>query len=294
MNDAVVTHHPSGVDVGSPTTSAGEYGITLRSTAERDHADLAAGPSSATSSHHPSAFSHATNARTSMSSAPSSSSHANSKWQSESMDLGRPIGAENGGQAMPSSGAGGSHQIYDSIAGPSRQRQASTLSQSSSTAPPISPRSTSLAHTDKLRNGPEVPDYVSEQHASGSGSGNGSGMPDSNGSGKAPRIPSRQLLQSALDLAQKAVEMDQGNDVVGALAAYREAVSRLRAVMERVGGESDGKRRRSGKAEEEGRTLRGIVSLTRIDKCHTSAGLMISTTRMSLGYSYYLATSMRR
>lgn len=55
--------------------------------------------------------------------------------------------------------------------------------------------------------------------------------------------------------------MDRNNDVLGALAAYREAVSRLRNVMERVGVEpnSDGKKRK-GKAEEEGRTLRGIVS----------------------------------
>lgn len=76
------------------------------------------------------------------------------------------------------------------------------------------------------------------------------------------RVPSRQLLQTALDLAQRAVEMDQGNDVIGALAAYREAVTRLKAVMERVGIEGkEGKRGSSGKAEEEGRTLKGIVSL---------------------------------
>ncbi|BEI99476.1 hypothetical protein CcaverHIS631_0405190 [Cutaneotrichosporon cavernicola] len=73
-----------------------------------------------------------------------------------------------------------------------------------------------------------------------------------------PRVPSRQLLQTALDLAQKAVEMDKNNDVAGALASYREAVSKLRVVMERVGVDptSDGKR--GGKNEEEGRTLRGI------------------------------------
>ncbi|BEJ14741.1 hypothetical protein CspHIS471_0405080 [Cutaneotrichosporon sp. HIS471] len=73
-----------------------------------------------------------------------------------------------------------------------------------------------------------------------------------------PRVPSRQLLQTALDLAQKAVEMDKNNDVAGALAAYRDAVSKLRVVMERVGVDptSDGKR--GGKNEEEGRTLRGI------------------------------------
>lgn len=85
-------------------------------------------------------------------------------------------------------------------------------------------------------------------------------MPDAK---RQPRTPSRHLLQSALDLAQRAVEMDRNNDVEGSLAAYREAVARLRSVMERVGVESsgDGKRRTaSGKSEEEGRTLRGIVS----------------------------------
>lgn len=79
------------------------------------------------------------------------------------------------------------------------------------------------------------------------------------------RVPSRHLLQTALDLAQKAVEMDKNNDVIGALAAYREAVARLKNVMDRVGVEpsrDQSKRRRStGKHEEEGRTLRGIVSL---------------------------------
>lgn len=58
--------------------------------------------------------------------------------------------------------------------------------------------------------------------------------------------------------------MDKNNDVLGALAAYREAVTRLKSVMERVGVEPSRyeKRRRSttGRNEEEGRTLRGIVS----------------------------------
>lgn len=75
-----------------------------------------------------------------------------------------------------------------------------------------------------------------------------------------PRVPSRQLLQTALDLAQKAVEMDKGNDVAGALAAYREAVTKLRVVMERVGVDPMDPKR-TGKNEDEGRTLRGIVSL---------------------------------
>lgn len=79
------------------------------------------------------------------------------------------------------------------------------------------------------------------------------------------RVPSRQLLQTALDLAQRAVEMDQGNDVIGALSAYREAVTRLKAVMERVGMEGrEGRKGKNGKAEEEGRTLKGIVSLRTI------------------------------
>jgi hypothetical protein len=54
--------------------------------------------------------------------------------------------------------------------------------------------------------------------------------------------------------------MDQGNDVEGALAAYREAVTRLQSVMERVSSD-EGKRKKGGKSDEEGRTLRGIVSL---------------------------------
>lgn len=73
------------------------------------------------------------------------------------------------------------------------------------------------------------------------------------------RVPSRQLLQAALDLAQRAVEMDKGNDVAGALAAYREAVTKLRVVMERVGVEPSGEGKRA-KNDDEGRTLRGIVS----------------------------------
>lgn len=82
------------------------------------------------------------------------------------------------------------------------------------------------------------------------------------------RIPSRHLLQSALDLAQQAVQMDQNNDVAGALAAYREAVGRLQAVMDRVAAdaERDGRRRRGPKAEEEGRTLQGIVSFSAPNK----------------------------
>jgi len=56
--------------------------------------------------------------------------------------------------------------------------------------------------------------------------------------------------------------MDKSNDVMGALVAYREAVDRLKHVMERVNEplKDDPKRRRStGRTEEEGRTLKGIV-----------------------------------
>ena len=82
---------------------------------------------------------------------------------------------------------------------------------------------------------------------------------------RAIRTPSRHLLQTALDLAQRAVEMDKNNDVLGSLAAYREAVARLRSVMERVGVEPNRddtttRRQSTGKGRDEGRTLRGIVN----------------------------------
>lgn len=89
-------------------------------------------------------------------------------------------------------------------------------------------------------------------------------VPDAKRGIRHPRTPSRHLLQSALELAQQAVEMDKHNNVEGSLAAYREAVTRLRSVMDRVGVDptaAEGKRRTaSAKSEEEGRTLRGIVS----------------------------------
>ncbi|ORY24785.1 hypothetical protein BCR39DRAFT_545930 [Naematelia encephala] len=148
----------------------------------------------------------------------------------------------------------------------------SNVTKRSSMSPPsspqfsISPRTTSLLNPSQLAGAGE---------ASSSSSVSGSHRVSSNqlehhspparrsDSSKPPRTPSRHLLQSALDLAQKAVEMDKNNDVLGALAAYREAVARLKSVMERVGVEptrEDGRRRRStvGKSEEEGRTLRGI------------------------------------
>ena len=83
---------------------------------------------------------------------------------------------------------------------------------------------------------------------------------------KPSRTPSRHLLQTALDLAQKAVEMDKDNDVTGALAAYREAVTRLKSVMERVNEplKDESKRKSTGRTEEEGRTLKGIVSIHQV------------------------------
>lgn len=103
------------------------------------------------------------------------------------------------------------------------------------------------------------------------------------------RIPSREILQAALDMAQKAVERDGANDIPDALAMYRDAVSKLRSVMGRVGiqleplplalgiSEPDerekeeikaaSKRRKasgSGRSEEEGKTLKGIVSSPRL------------------------------
>lgn len=101
------------------------------------------------------------------------------------------------------------------------------------------------------------------------------------------RIPSREILQSALDLAQRAVTADGANDIPSALAMYRDAVGKLRSVMGRVGmelepldrglgvpepGEEEkaeireaaGRRRRgSGRGAQEGNTLKGIVSRPR-------------------------------
>lgn len=97
------------------------------------------------------------------------------------------------------------------------------------------------------------------------------------------------MLQTALDLAQRAVEMDKGNDVAGALAAYRDAVTKLRVVMERVGVEptaSEGKRS-SGKNEEEGRTLRGIVSGR--GAVRTSWGVLIICAARRVHGAYYIA-----
>jgi hypothetical protein len=159
----------------------------------------------------------------------------------------------------------------------SHSRDPSISSQMSTSSPPPSPqqaktvssRSSSLLSPAQLENS-------RFSGRSGSGSGSAPTSPTVQQAGpssyasKPPRTPSRYLLQSALDLAQKAVEMDKNNDVAGALSAYTEAVTRLKSVMERVGVDpqrpeagGDRKSRRSvmgGKTEEEGRTLRGIVS----------------------------------
>ena len=71
-----------------------------------------------------------------------------------------------------------------------------------------------------------------------------------------------------MDLAQTAVKMDRQNDVDGALQAYYDAVEKLKEVMERVGSgppRAGDQAESAAKAEQEGRTLRGIVS------CHVSA-----------------------
>lgn len=146
----------------------------------------------------------------------------------------------------------GRHQRQDSNV--SYRSTASSSSKSippspTASGPPISPRTSSLTGRDHTVPTPAIISEVAES------------------STRSRRVPSRQLLQTALDLAQHAVELDQGNDVLGALEAYREAVTRLRAVMERVGVE--GRRSKAGKAEEEGRTLKGIVSL-RVADCFTS------------------------
>lgn len=90
------------------------------------------------------------------------------------------------------------------------------------------------------------------------------------GAGGGGRTPSKQLLQYALDLAQQAVELDQANRFVEALAMYRETVARLGEVMSRVDAAD---MRRAGRrgvpgggagaasgADDEGKTLRSIVS----------------------------------
>lgn len=79
-----------------------------------------------------------------------------------------------------------------------------------------------------------------------------------------PRTPSRTLLQQALSLAQQAVLLDQESEFSQALEVYKTTVGLLEQVMVRV--EAGERRRRErgqstvGGAEEEGRTLRGIVS----------------------------------
>lgn len=177
--------------------------------------------------------------------------------------------------ALPSSVTGHRRTI-------STSSRSSNNSKRQSTSPPrVSPRSSSLISPPQSMIHASPVAGPSAHHTS----------PESMSSRpKPPRTPSRHLLQTALDLAQRAVEMDKSNDVLGALAAYREAVARLKNVMERVGVDpTDGRRRKSsGRAEEEGRTLRGIVcGLDRIP-------LTCSTTRMWLGSSYCRPMRMSR
>jgi len=80
-------------------------------------------------------------------------------------------------------------------------------------------------------------------------------------------------------LAQTAVKMDRQNDVDGALQAYYDAVEKLKEVMERVGSgppRAGDQAESAAKAEQEGRTLRGIVSRTD----YIEAKLICSTTRI--------------
>jgi hypothetical protein len=211
---------------------------------------------------------------------------------------------------------GGGHRRQTSItssisstgsgSGP-RTRQISSRS-SNSGHPPISPRSSSLlspAYAIQARHASSM--------ASGSGSGSGSGSTSTAGHTPAApsrqsqsqsqsqslqttlkterpvhsgRTPSRELLQGALDLAQTAVERDRGNDVDGALQAYYDAVEKLKEVMERVGSgppRPGDQAEVAAKAEQEGRTLRGIVS------CQVHVGrlkLINSTMRIWLALPY--------
>ncbi|WRT68967.1 uncharacterized protein IL334_005949 [Kwoniella shivajii] len=175
------------------------------------------------------------------------------------------------------------HTASNSDARPKHGRQSSSSSRSvignpPSTPPSVSPRSSSLFNTNaNSQAGPSGTSTSTSTSTSNSAEGLGTPIALNRklqenendrsqistapgNASKPPRTPSRHLLQTALDLAQKAVEMDKNNDVLGALAAYREAVNRLKSVMERVGVEStsDKKGGRKGKSEEEGRTLRGI------------------------------------
>ncbi|KAJ9109274.1 hypothetical protein QFC21_000603 [Naganishia friedmannii] len=126
------------------------------------------------------------------------------------------------------------------------------------------------------------------------------------------RVPSRDILQSALDLAQKAVEYDGVNDIPAALEMYREAVSKLRSVMGRVGlplepispdlgvpelGEREhedifvaARRRKAGianRSEEEGKTLKGIhdAYVARIGLLRVMAGEKIAVRGSPITHS---------
>lgn len=193
-----------------------------------------------------------------------------------------PIPSRSGQVAGPSRSHRRQTSIASSIssansAASSRLRRISHRSESSNGHPPISPRTSSLLSpaqaSSASMSGPSSVNGSPSQQSSASMSSAGHTpatrqRPNHEGDDtftnrpSKPRTPSRRLLQNALDLAQKAVEMDRGNDVPGALEAYTQAVEMLQSVMERVGVEPPraGKRKDAAKAEEEGRTLRGIVS----------------------------------
>jgi len=189
-----------------------------------------------------------------------SSSHAYTAWQASRSNMSMAPGAPSPPlppptadlPPLPSSVTGHGRTISIS----SKSSRTSKASKRLSHSPPrVSPRTSSLI--------PPSDTTVQFQQQSSAGSSYQSPHGSSSlARPKVPRTPSRHLLQTALDLAQKAVEMDKSNDVAGALAAYREAVDRLKHVMERVNEplRDDSKRRTSaGRTEEEGRTLKGIV-----------------------------------
>ena len=77
------------------------------------------------------------------------------------------------------------------------------------------------------------------------------------------RISSRQMLNSALNLANNAVNLDKENDFSNALKAYKEAMELLENVMNRVEIESkldENQSKPASRRIEEGRRLKIIVS----------------------------------
>jgi hypothetical protein len=165
----------------------------------------------------------------------------------------------------------GGHRRQTSIASStsstgSRNRHISSRS-SNSGHPPISPRSSSLlspAYAIQARHASSMATASASTSTAGHTPAAPSRLPPPRPKANSGRTPSRELLQGALDLAQTAVKMDRQNDVDGALQAYYDAVEKLKEVMERVGSgppRAGDQAESAAKAEQEGRTLRGIVSL---------------------------------